>query len=203
MIFRRTAGLICGLALLLSGCGGSLGLGSLMGGGDGPSDAEIAALQAAPAPDAGSSYRVGPGDQLRITVYGEDDLSGEYTLDGAGAVSMPLLGQVSLDGLTAPEVESTLATSLEDRYLLNPRVSVEVLNYRPFYIIGEVMTGGEFPYQDGISVLNAVAMAGGFTFRARTSGMMIRRGAEQIEVRDPAVEPVQPGDVIVVRERFF
>lgn len=196
MIFRQLVGLVLGAALVLSGCGSNnndladLPVGAMAG------------MQAAPGA-ASETYRVGPGDQLRITVYGEDDLSGEYTLDGTGAVSMPLLGQVSLDGLTVPELETTLQTSLEDRYLLNPRVSVEVLNYRPFYIIGEVVTGGEFPYQDGISVLNAVAMAGGFTFRARTNGMTIRRGPEAIEVRDPAVEAVQPGDVIVVKERFF
>jgi polysaccharide export outer membrane protein len=153
--------------------------------------------------DDKSAYRLGPGDELRINVYGEEDLSGEYAVDGSGTVSMPLLGEIQVAGLTLRELESQLTASLDADYLRNPSVSAEVLNYRPFYIIGEVMTGGEFPYQDGITVLNAVAIAGGFTFRARESGIEVSRGGETFVVRDPAQEPVLPGDVITVPERFF
>jgi polysaccharide export outer membrane protein len=156
----------------------------------------------APAADA-SNYRVGPGDELRVTVYGEEDLSGQYTVDGTGVVSMPLLGQVQVGGLTLRELEVQLAQSLDANYLRAPRVSAEVLNYRPFYIIGEVMMGGEYPYQDGINVLNAVAIAGGFTFRARERGIRISRNGETFDVREPATELVVPGDVITVPERFF
>lgn len=172
-------------------------------GGGGPPPLPASSIAGPSLGSVESTYRVGAGDQIRVTVYGEDDLSGEYTLDGAGAVSMPLLGQVQLAGLTSPEVEQKLATSLNASYLLNPRVNVEVLNYRPFYIIGEVMAAGEFPYQDGISVLNAVAMAGGYSYRARTSRMTIQRGGQTFEIDNPAVEPVQPGDVITIAERLF
>lgn len=178
----------------------ALGAGACASDGD---DAPAAAAAAQSAVTVESGYRLGPGDELRVIVYGEEGLSGEYAVDGSGVVSMPLLGQVQVGGLTLRELETQLTESLDANYLRNPSVTAEVLNFRPFYIIGEVMAGGEFPYKDGISVLNAVAIAGGYTFRARERGIKINRAGETIQVREPATTPVMPGDVITVPERFF
>jgi len=148
-------------------------------------------------------YRLGSGDRLRVTVFGENDLSGEFQVDGAGSVAMPLIGEVRARGLTVRELEKAVTVALQDGYLKRPQVSIEVLNYRPFYILGEVQRPGSYPYVDGMTVLNAVALAGGYTYRARTTRLGIRRAndAEEREVGDDAV--VLPGDVIRIPERFF
>jgi polysaccharide export outer membrane protein len=149
------------------------------------------------------AYRLGPGDQLKVVVYGDNQITGQYAVDGAGAVSMPLLGEVHVGGLTLRQVEAKLAKSLDAKYLRDPSVTAEVINFRPFYIMGEVMKGGEFPYKDGMSVMNAIAVAGGFTFRAREHGIKIKRAGQTINVHDPAQQTVLPGDVITVPQRFF
>jgi polysaccharide export outer membrane protein len=148
-------------------------------------------------------YRLGSGDRLRVTVFGESELSGEFQVDGAGTVAMPLIGEVRARGLTVREFEKAVTSALQDGYLRRPQVSVEVLNFRPFYILGEVQRPGSYPYVDGMTVLNAVVLAGGYTYRARTNRLTIRRAneAEEREVGDDAV--VLPGDVIRIPERFF
>lgn len=149
----------------------------------------------------GDDYRLGAGDRVRVTVFGHADLSGEFEIDGTGHIAMPLIREIEAAGRTARELEGVVADRLEPDYLRNPQVSVEVLSYRPFYILGEIKQPGSYPYVNGMTVWNAVALAGGFTYRARTNTVILRRaGAEQ---RVPMDSPVQPGDVIEVRERFF
>lgn len=154
--------------------------------------------------DASLEYRLGSGDKVRVIVYGEAGLSGEFDVSGAGRVSMPLIGQVEAAGLTLGEFEAAVVRKLRDGYLNNPRVSVEVLNYRPFYIYGEIGSPGQYPYTSGMTVLNAVAVAGGYTYRANQDRVFITRG-EGAEVAYPASQAVKilPGDVVRVPERFF
>jgi len=152
-----------------------------------------------------AQYKLGSGDQLRITVFGHNDLSGDFMVEGSGLVSLPLVGAIPLGGKTIIEAESAIITALKPDYLKNPRVSVQVLNYRPFYIIGEVNNPGSYPYVSGMTVLEAVAIAGGFTYRAKESEMTITRGTDESRREAEAVPETQvlPGDVIEVPERFF
>ncbi len=149
-------------------------------------------------------YRLGPGDQVRVVVFRHEDLSGEFELDGNGSFSMPLIGEVRANGLTARELEETIAELYADGYLVNPVVSVEVLTYRPFYILGEVNNPGQYEYEAGMTVLNAVAKAGGFTYRAKQDGILLQRGgAGAPPVVVSGNTRIQPGDIITVPERFF
>lgn len=154
--------------------------------------------------DADIDYRLGSGDKLRVIVFGEPNLSGEFDVSGSGKVALPLVGQVEAQGLTVSQFETAMIDKLMDGYLNNPRVSVEVMNYRPFYIYGEVGNPGQYPYTNGMTVLNAIAVAGGYTYRANTNQIYITRGegAEQAYPASQAVK-VLPGDVVRVPERFF
>lgn len=153
---------------------------------------------------ADEAYRLGSGDKLRVTVYGEPNLSGEFDVDGGGFVALPLIGEVQAGGATVREMEKRVEAALEDGYLVSPRVAIEVANYRPFYIIGEVNNPGRYPYVDGMTVTNAVAMAGGYTYRARQSRAEIQRqGSDDVEDNAKGSTPVMPGDVITIPERFF
>jgi polysaccharide biosynthesis/export protein VpsN len=149
-------------------------------------------------------YTLGSGDRLRVTVFGEDDLSGEFQVDGSGYISFPLIGEVTAKGLTMRELEHSLVTKLLDGYLVDPRISMEVLNYRPFYILGEVKNPGKYEYVSGINLHNAVAMAGGYTHRARRNKAEITRSNPEktIENADHSTV-ILPGDIINIRERFF
>jgi len=151
------------------------------------------------------AYRLDAGDKLRVIVFGEMDLGGEYEVDGSGYVRLPLIGQLRAGGLAVNEFENSMKAELEKGYLKNARVSVEVINYRPFYILGQVNKPGEYPYVNGMSVLNAVALAGGYTYRANESNVYIRSRDSEEERLTPAnqMTRVQPGDIITVRERFF
>lgn len=151
------------------------------------------------------NYKLGSGDRLRVTVFGEDDLSGEFEVDGSGAVALPLIGNVSANGLDVRNFEKKVEEKLADGYLVNPRVSIEVLNFRPFFILGEVNKPGSYPYVNGLTVMNAVALAGGYTHRARTDEVTISRGKGEDKKEFEAHEdsPVMPGDSIRVSERFF
>ena len=152
-----------------------------------------------------TAYRLGASDELRIIVFGEDSLSGEFVIDGEGTISMPLIGEVDAAGLTLQELRGRIEAQLSEGYLTDPRVSAEVQNYRPFYILGEVDTSGEFPYTDGLTVMNAVARAGGFTYRANTRRVFIQRAGSDVEIEvelTPTLR-VMPGDTIRITERFF
>ena len=120
-------------------------------------------------------YQLDAGDRVRVIVFNEPDLSGEFEVDGTGVVSLPLIGKVSARGLTARDFEDAIATALLDGYLKDPRVSIEVLNFRPFYIIGEVENGGEYDYVPDMTVLNAVALAGGRGSQAEPIRVRVRR----------------------------
>ena len=148
-------------------------------------------------------YVLGSGDRIRIVVFGQEDLSGEFEIDGTGYVSLPLIKEVTASGLTLRQLEALIAGKLKPDFLKNPRVNVEVLNYRPFYIIGQVKKPGSYPYVSGMSVINAVALAGGYTYRAREGKVLITRSKNG--KRKPAnhTTKVMPGDVIEVPERFF
>ncbi len=162
-------------------------------------------LSVAPAFSADPGYVLGPGDKVRITVFGQEDLSGEFDVDAAGMLSLPLIQAVPAQGLTPQQVEKEIATKLEPDFLRNPRVNVEVLTYRPFYIYGEVLKPGGYPYVNEMTVHNAIALAGGFTYRARTSYVIIRRTKDGKVTEEEAKldAKVAPGDVIEVRERYF
>lgn len=160
---------------------------------------------AANAQDTATTYRLSPGDRIKVTVYGHEDLSGEFELDAEGKVSLPLIRDVRAAGLTVDELEHSITGQLQPDYLRNPSVSVEVLSYRPFYIMGEVNTPGAYPYASGMTVLNAVALAGGYTYRARKKAMFITRQDGETQSKIPANPNmlVLPGDIIVVPERYF
>lgn len=151
------------------------------------------------------AYRLGAGDRLRVIVFGEPDLSGEFEVDGSGAFSIPLIGQLDAFQLTVREVEQAIVVKLKEGYLIDPRVSVEVMNYRPFYIVGEVKEGGEFPFVSGMHALKAVAIAGGYTYRANTQRVYITRKGTAAEIEMPASQgtAIYPGDVIRIPERYF
>ena len=146
-------------------------------------------------------YRLGPQDRIRVTVFNEPDLSGEFELDGEGRLSLPLVGEVVVGRLTLRDAERAIAGTLHPDYLINPKVSVEVTNYRPFYILGEVKQPGSYPYAAGITIVQAVALAGGFTHRARQGALVIARSGVRLRAAPDAA--VLPGDIIEVPERFF
>jgi polysaccharide biosynthesis/export protein VpsN len=151
-------------------------------------------------------YRLGAGDRVRVTVFRHVDLSGEFQLDGEGFFAMPLVGEIQGGGLNSRQLESEIEKRLKDGgYLVNPQVGIEVLNYRPFYIIGEVNNPGSYQYVNGMTVINAVALAGGFTYRADQDDIVINRGGSHgPEVEDVLLDTeVLPGDIINVTERFF
>lgn len=157
----------------------------------------------APAPLDG--YTLGPGDRIRITVFGHEDLSGEFVISETGAVSLPLAGTLSFGGATAAEAELSVVEALKPDYLLDPQVSILIVEYRPFYIIGEVNNPGSYPYVNGMTVNEAVALAGGFTYRARTNQVAVIRATDpsRTERTIPVTGMLRPGDIVKVSERFF
>ncbi len=150
-------------------------------------------------------YRMGSGDNLRVTVFGQEDLSGRFLVDGSGFISLPLIGEVKAGGLTVREVEQTIVKKFKPDYLKNPSVSVAVLNYRPFYIIGEVKKPGSYAYVSGMKAINAIALAGGYTYRARENRLSLTRANDPERKKQPANHDttVLPGDIIDVPVRFF
>ena len=154
---------------------------------------------------AQDAYVLGSGDRVLITVFGEPDLSGEFQIDGQGTFPMGLVGTVAAAGMSPRALEQHLVTLYRDGYLVNPQIGVEVLNFRPFFILGEVRQPGSFAYREGLTVLNAVALAGGFTYRADDDDIEITRGGDTSRPPEEATLEtlVQPGDLITVTERLF
>ena len=146
-------------------------------------------------------YRLGTGDQLRITLFGQEDISREVEVDSAGRITLPLIGDILVIGRTLKDVEKMIVEALTPDYFRNPVVSVEVLEYRNFFILGEVANPGPYPYVGKMTVITAVAMAGGFTYRAVEDEFLIQRDGQQIHAGKETC--VLPGDVVQVRERFF
>ena len=152
-----------------------------------------------------SNYQLGSGDKIKIQVYGEDGLSLETKLTDAGTILYPFLGEVRVAGMTVGQLADRIVEGLKGRYLTDPKVSVNVLEYREFFINGEVKSPGAYPYQPGLTVQKAVSMAGGFTERASHSNITLLREKDPDGSPD-AVElssPISPGDVLTVEESFF
>lgn len=168
-------------------------------------DAPMQRLASVQQPATAYQYVLGTGDKVRVTVFGEDDLTGEYAIDGSGFVALPLVGQVKAAGLSGPALQTAIETAYSNGYVNNPRVAVEVTTYRPFYIIGQVARPGQYPYVNGMTVVNAVAVAGGYTQQASEAYVYVRKLGEKDEVRVAADESVQihPGDVVRVTQTAF
>jgi polysaccharide export outer membrane protein len=163
-------------------------------------EAPVAAL-----PPAGGGMTLEAGDKIRLTVFGEEKLSGEYEIDPSGFLSLPLAGTLKASGQTKIELERTVADKLRSNYLKDPKVTVDVVTFRPIYVLGEVQKPGEYAYRSGLNVVSALAVAGGSTYRASHSSVMIQRfGQPELKEYelDPSV-PVFPGDVIRLPERYF
>jgi polysaccharide export outer membrane protein len=150
-------------------------------------------------------YTLANGDRLRVLVFGQDSLSNTYAVDSAGQISMPLIGPINALGQTTRSLENQIAAKLRGGYLREPKVSVEVEQYRPFFILGEVTTSGQFPFVNGITVQTAVAIAGGFQPRADRYMADITRtiNSQAVTGRVPLDTVVRPGDTITIRERYF
>jgi protein involved in polysaccharide export with SLBB domain len=182
------------LTLLLSACGTTGG-------------STAGAREAAPVTQSqvAESYKLGSADRLRVTVFGHPDLSGEFEVDGTGAISLPLIGQIEALGLSTVQLEQKIAASLSEGYILNPRISAEVINYRPFYILGEVGRPGEYPFTNGLTVQNAIAAAGGFSYRARKNVVYIKSIDSDREIAYDLTPStiVKPGDTLRIGERIL
>lgn len=150
-------------------------------------------------------YVLGTGDKIKLTVFGETDLSGDFTIDGSGNVALPLIGQVRAAGYTAAQLEGVIGAAFSRGYLKSPRISVEVSTYRPFYIIGAVNRPGQYPYVDHMNAMTAIALAGGFSPTAVESVVFLRREGSNQEVEVPVdrTTEIRPGDVIKVHNTLF
>jgi polysaccharide biosynthesis/export protein len=154
---------------------------------------------------ATESYRLDSGDKLRIFVYAQPSLSRIYSIDGEGLISVPLIGAVRARGETTTTLENAIAHRLASEFVRDPHVTVDIQQYRPFFILGEVKAAGQYPYVAGLTVDAAVAIAGGFSDRANERNIQINRriteGVERLDVSGDA--EVRPGDTIRVKERWF
>jgi polysaccharide biosynthesis/export protein len=184
MLFRLV--LLLALSPLLSACAGSM-----------------AAERVDPAFEA--PYTLDAGDRLRVVVFGQDGLSNTYAVDGAGKITMPLIGPVEARGRTTNEVTAAIVTKLKAGYIREPHVAVEVENFRPFFILGEVTTAGQYAYVNGLTVQSAVAIAGGFSPRALKTGARVARvvNGQTVTANVPLSYPLRPGDTVTIEERWF
>ncbi len=167
--------------------------------------ASRAAVGERPLSETTEPYTLDSGDKLRVTVFGQPDLSGEFAVDGSGSIAVPLIPPVVAHGLTTSELQASIADALGKTLLRNPNVSVQVIEFRPFFILGEVMKAGQYPFVNGMTVQSAVAIAGGFSYRAQQNSVHVTRkvGDKLVEMDVDAGAPVQPGDTILVQERYF
>lgn len=152
-----------------------------------------------------TAYVLDSGDRLRVVVFGQDGLSNSYAVDSSGRVSMPLIGAVEARGRTTQELERAIATRLRAGFVREPHVAVEVETYRPFFILGEVTSAGQYAYVNGMTVETAVAIAGGFTPRAFKSHATVGRLIEgqMVHATVPISYPLRPGDTVTIEERWF
>lgn len=157
----------------------------------------------APLPEA--PYSLGAGDRLRITVFNQPTLSGSYNVDAAGMITLPLVGATKATGRTPAQIKATLEARLRKEYLREPNVSVEIEAYRPFFIFGEVTNSGQYPYVAGMTVEQAIAIAGGYSPRGfRGNAELARRDGETVvRANVPLTTLVRPGDTVFVKERWF
>ncbi|MDF1719730.1 MAG: polysaccharide export protein [Minwuia sp.] len=151
-------------------------------------------------------YRLGPGDRIQIKVFGQDDISGEFEISAAGELSVPLIGQITAENLTLGELAQVLTTALDTNFIVDPKVSIEVTNYRPFFILGQVGKPGSYKYQPGLNARMAVAVGGGYTRRAREEPITIFRtnsAGELVRFRVDQNAIILPGDTVEVHRRLF
>lgn len=182
--------------------------GLLLPGCEGPRGVIAAADAQTPAapPNSPGTYRLSPGDKMKVTVFNEADLTGEFQINERGNVAFPLVGEVQAENSTPDEFQQRLTTRLRGKYVKNPRVSVEVTSYRPVNVLGEVRNAGQYQYRPGLTIQDAVALAGGFTYRANTRTVYVRRADASGEISvstDGEKVPILPGDNIRVPERYF
>jgi polysaccharide export outer membrane protein len=178
--------LLLAISPLLSACAGS-----------------IAAERVDPAFEA--PYTLDAGDRLRVVVFGQDGLSNTYAVDGSGRITMPLIGAVGARGKTTNELASAIGAKLRAGYIREPHVAVEVENFRPFFILGEVTNAGQYANVNGLTVQSAVAIAGGFSPRALKTGAHVSRiiDGRAVTAAVPLTYPLRPGDTVTIDERWF
>lgn len=152
-----------------------------------------------------SVYTLGGGDAIRVKVYGDDTVTGSYKVDDAGTVSLPLVGQIHVEGRTTAETAAAIAAALANGFVRNPDVAVEIETYRPFFIQGAIKLGGQFPYVSGMTVRQAVSTAGGYSDTAnRQRATIYRKVGEQMQKSVVDLDfPIYPGDTIVIAERWL
>lgn len=162
-------------------------------------------VETADQPDINVSYPLRAGETIQILTYGEETLTGEFNIGANGILSFPLVGDIKAAGLTPAALGKTIAAGLADGYVLNPQVNVEVKNYRPIYILGEVNKPGEYPYIPDMTILAAIAKADGFTYRAQQKQIFIKRSDQprEVKIRLGSNTRIYPGDTIRITERFF
>ena len=168
-----------------------------------PRGAHAAAMPAANAAPAmhDAAYHLDAGDRLRVVVYGQDGLTNTYAIDAGGAITMPLIGAVAARGKTPAGLATDISAKLRNGFIREPSVAVEVETYRPFFILGEVQAPGQYPYVPNMSVESAVAIAGGFSPRAKRDAVTLTHNAGRTVV--PLGTPIHPGDTVLVSERWF
>jgi polysaccharide export outer membrane protein len=150
-------------------------------------------------------YHLASGDKLRVIVFGQDNLSNIYSVDGAGRITMPLIGPVPVSGETTQQAAVLIGARLRNGFIRDPKVTVEIEAYRPFFILGEVTNAGQFPFVNGMTAQTAVAIAGGFSPRAAKDYAEITRatGDRTLTASVPITTPLRPGDTVVIKERWF
>jgi len=157
--------------------------------------------------DTDQQYRLAPGDKLHIIVFGEDTLTGDYVLTSAGNLTFPLVGNIPATNSTVEQLQTVLAIALGNGYVNNARVSIQVVSYRPFYILGEVNRPGEYPVATALTIQQAVASAGGYTYRANTKRVFLKRAGDTrerlVDLRSTPSLVVHAGDTIRIIERHF
>jgi polysaccharide export outer membrane protein len=185
---------LCAALMLIAACAGD----------DAPLPSPTPPPAAGGAPPSDDDYRLGAEDKVKVTVYGEPDLSGEFVVDSSGVLAAPYIGQIQVKGMTVREFERAYAAKLKEAEIMrDPRVTAEVVSFRPIYVLGEVKKPGQYAYVSGMTVQKAVALAEGYTYRASGTTAEITRSGRKIKVDVTPQTKVFPGDEIRIPERFF
>jgi protein involved in polysaccharide export with SLBB domain len=199
-MFQRRSLVLLLLTVILAGCSATAGVPTQI-----TADAYTNYGRPGVTRGANGPYVLGPGDRLRVKVYNDADMTGEYEVGSSGTISIPLVGDVRASGKTTRQLEETLVSRMKGQISQDPKVNVEIAAYAPFYIFGEVRKAGEYPFRPGLTVADAVAMASGFTYRANEDKIYVRHAGSPVERVVPigVPAPVFPGDNIRVAERYF